>query len=71
MRMDADHLKEAEQVRQEIFRRMTPAEKIAVADRLYWSARELKAAGFRTAHPDWSEEQVQEAVRQAFMRART
>lgn len=50
---------------------MTPAEKIAVADRLYWSARELKAAGIRAAHPDWSEQQVQEAVRLAFMRART
>lgn len=35
--------------------------------RLYWSARELKAAAIRSQHPDWSEAEVQAAVRTAFL----
>ncbi|OGR12007.1 MAG: hypothetical protein A2341_03925 [Deltaproteobacteria bacterium RIFOXYB12_FULL_58_9] len=69
--MEAEHEREAERIRQNIFRRMTPAEKVAASDRLYWSARTLKKAGLRTAHPDWSEKQVEAATRLAFMRART
>ncbi|MBX7258431.1 MAG: hypothetical protein K1Y02_18860 [Candidatus Hydrogenedentes bacterium] len=52
-----------------IIRAMTPEQKLATAQRLYDSARELKAAGFRMQHPDWTEEQVQAAVRKAFLYA--
>lgn len=51
----------------EIFRRMTPEQKLRAAMRLYWSARELKAAWFRAEHPEWSEAQVAKAVRDAFL----
>ena len=51
----------------EIFRRMTPEQKLRAAERLYWSARELKSAWFRQEHPEWSEEQVKKAVRDAFL----
>jgi hypothetical protein len=51
----------------EIFRRMTPEQKLRAAERLYWSARELKAAWLRAEHPDWTEEQVAKAVRDAFL----
>jgi hypothetical protein len=53
------------------FRRMTPAEKLEIALQLRQAAWELKAAGLRTQHPEWSEEQVQESVREIFLYART
>lgn len=49
---------------------LTPEKKLEVAMRLYWSARELKAAGLRMMHPDWPEEKIQEEVRHAFLTAR-
>src|SRR5262245_50460760 len=51
----------------EIFRRMTPEQKLRAAERLYWSARELKAAWFRSQHPDWTDTEVKKAVRDAFL----
>jgi hypothetical protein len=55
----------------EIYRRMTPAQRIEAALQLYWTAREIKAAALRSQHPDWSEERVSGAVREAFLYART
>ena len=54
-----------------IFRRMTPERRLAVAERLYWAAREIKAAGVRAQNPDWSEEQVAREVTRIFSHART
>lgn len=53
------------------FRAMTPAERWAAANRLYWSARRLKTAFVRSQHPDWTDEQVAATVRRAFLYART
>ena len=61
---------DADEVQFEIFRRMTPAQRWAAAQRLYWSARRLKAAHLRALHPEWSEDQVQHAVKEAFMYVR-
>lgn len=58
---------EAYDVQTEIFRRMTPTQKLQASMRLYWSARELKAAWFRSEHPEWTEAQVKAAVREAFL----
>lgn len=57
---------EPEDPQVEILRRMTPEQKLRAAERLYWSARELKAAWLRHEHPEWTEEQVEKAVRDAF-----
>jgi hypothetical protein len=38
---------------------------------MYWSARELKAGWIRQQHPDWTEQRVEEAVREAFLNARS
>lgn len=46
---------------------MTPAQKLDAAQRLYWSARALKAAAFRAQNSDWSEAEVESAVRLAFL----
>jgi Rv0078B-related antitoxin len=52
--------------------RAVPGEKkLRLAEQLYWSARKMKAAGLRAQHPEWTEEQVSEQVRQIFLHART
>jgi hypothetical protein len=51
-------------------RQMTPEEKLWAAERLYVSARQLKAAALRAQHPEWSEEAVARAVRDALLYAR-
>jgi len=51
--------------------KMSPEKKLEVAMQLYYSARELKAAGVRADHPDWDEKRVQQAVREAFLYARS
>ena len=57
----------ADDIQAEIFRRMTPEQKLRASMDLYWSARALKAAFLRHEHPEWSEDRVQRAVRDAFL----
>lgn len=52
-------------------RRMSGAQRLRAAFALYWGARRLKAARLRTLHPEWSEQQVQERVKEIFMHAVT
>lgn len=52
-------------------RGMTGAQKLRTAFQLYWGARRLKAARLRQQHPDWTEEQVQQRVKEIFMNAVT
>ena len=49
-----------------IFQAMSPSEKLHAALRLYYSARQLKVAGLRKQHPEWSEKKIAEKVRQFF-----
>lgn len=56
---------------QRILRAMSPAQKLKAAEQLYWSARQLKAAALRAQHPGWSEEEIERAVREAFLYARS
>jgi hypothetical protein len=55
----------------EVFRRMTPERRLALGESLYWSARELKAAGLRAQHPEWSEADIAREVTRIFIHART
>jgi hypothetical protein len=55
----------------EIYQKMLPEKKLAIAEQLYWTARELKGCGLKQQHPDWSEEQVAQEVRRIFLYART
>ena len=55
----------------EIYKAMTPQQRLKIALDMYQMARKLKAAGLRMSHPDWNEEQVQKAVRDIFLYART
>ena len=55
----------------EAYRRMPPERRLALAERLYWSARELKAAWLRQCHSDWSEAEVAREVTRIFANARS
>ena len=52
-------------------RRMTGAQKLKAANERYWAARKVTAAGLRTRHPDWTEERIQQEVKEIFMYAVT
>jgi Rv0078B-related antitoxin len=56
---------------QRVLQAMSPAQKLRAAERLYLSARQLKAAALRAEHPDWTDEAIHEAVRQIFLYARS
>ena len=60
------HIAEAERIQREIIRKMTSAQKFAIARGLYETAWEIKQAALRTQHPDWTEEQVLARVRRIF-----
>ncbi len=53
-----------------ILRAMTPAQKLKVAAQLFNAARRIKAAALRAMHPEWSEDQVQMALRKAILYGR-
>jgi hypothetical protein len=50
---------------------MTPEQKLKITLRLYYSTRKLKAAALGHAHPDWTEKELQEKVREFFLYGRT
>lgn len=52
-------------------RAMTGADRLRLAERLYWSARKMKTAGVRSQQPKWPEPRVTEEVRRLFRHART
>jgi hypothetical protein len=60
---------DAEYIR--ILRAMTPQQKLRATAALNDLARHLKAAGLRSQHPEWTEQQVQAAAREMFLHART
>jgi hypothetical protein len=51
----------------DVVSRMSPAQKLRAAERLYWSARALKAAALRAQHPEWSAERIERTVRDIFL----
>ncbi len=65
--MDSDYTPEYVAV----LRRMSGQEKLRAAAALYWGARRLKATRLRQQHPDWTEEQIQQRVKEIFLYAVT
>ena len=62
---------DAQIIQHDLIKKMTPQQKLDVSMRMYHSAKELKAAWFRQQHPEWTEEEVKQAVREVFISART
>jgi len=53
------------------YQSLTPQQKLEIALDLYHSAWKLKAAGLRNQHPDWSEKEIQQKVRDIFLYAKS
>lgn len=51
------------------FRRMTPAQKLQMVADLYHAGIQLKVAGLRMTHPDWSEERLDLEARRSLLYA--
>ncbi len=49
---------------------MTPEQKLQVALDLYHSAREIKTAGLKSQHPEWTPDTLNQKVREIFLYAR-
>ena len=62
--MLADEQSSPEQIT--ALRAMTGAQRMRLAERLYWSARKMKAAGLRHQHPEWPEQRLNDEVRRIF-----
>ena len=60
------HVAEAGRIQREIIRKMTPAQKFAIAQGLYDTAWEIKRAALRQQHPEWTDWQVLARVRRIF-----
>lgn len=54
-----------------IYKSLSPDQKFAIANGLYWSARRAKEEWVRSLHPDWSDKKVQTLVREIFLYATT
>jgi hypothetical protein len=67
--MLADEQASPEQVK--ALRALSGEERLRLAERLYWSARKMKAAGVRAQHPDWPEARIGDEVRRIFLHAHT
>ena len=58
-------------LQREIYRKMTPEQKLKVCLALYHSAYTLKKAAIEKQYPDWEEKQILQAVKKAFFHAAT
>jgi len=58
-------------LQEKIYQSMTPERKLRIAIQLYSSARQLKMAVLRHVHPDWTEKELKEKVREFFLYGRT
>jgi len=56
-----------EQAQDEILRAMSPGRRLQIAQELYETAWQIKAAGLRHQHPDWPEELLLAKLRCVFV----
>jgi hypothetical protein len=55
----------------EIIKAMSPTDKLRISGELYDLAWQLKSAGLRDQHPDWTDDEIFAGVRTIFLYART
>lgn len=56
----------AHELQRRLIRAMSPEQKLRASEALRAAAWELKAAWLRSQHPNWGEDEVQDAVRRWF-----
>ena len=64
-------MNDANSIQDEILRKMSPEKKLQMAGGMYDLAKKLKNAYLAQQHPDWTEEQVDKAVREIFANGST
>lgn len=62
-----DAIPTIEQRQADLIRAMSPARRLEIAADLYETGWELKMAGLRSQHPDWTDSQIFGATRRAFL----
>lgn len=62
---------ELDQKQLEVLKKMSGAERLKAAMMLNIEARKIKAAYLKMRHSDWSEDRINEEVKQIFLYART
>jgi Rv0078B-related antitoxin len=62
MDLPRDTSLDAQRVQRAIFRGMTGSERVAMAFEMSDAARSLTEAGIRHRHPDWTDQQVHDAL---------
>ena len=67
----AHHKKSMLELQKKIYQSMSAEQKLKLGLRLYYSARRLKAAALHHQHPEWSEKEIEEKVREIFLYGRT
>lgn len=69
--VEPEHVRVANEIQADIYRAMTPQDRLQQALRMNRTMRELLAAGLRERHPDWTESQIRHAVAEHILYART
>lgn len=64
------HVTDADARQTEIYRRMTPKQRMAVALGMHEQARALMDAGIRASHPHWSEAERRREIARRTLHAR-
>ena len=67
MAEEQPHVRRAQTVQDDIIRAMSPGRRLQVAQELYETAWQIKAAGLRREHPEWSEQSIFAKVRRVFL----
>jgi len=68
---ESPHVRAALARQTEVYRAMTPTQRLAQGLRMNRTMRDLLAAGFRARHPAWSEQQIARAVARRILHAAT
>lgn len=66
-----DDMKEESPEQIAVLRRLSPAQKLRVAESLYWQARAWKAASLKMLHPGWPDKKISFEVREQFSHGTT
>lgn len=67
----AEHLQKGEEIRQEIYRKMSFEQKLDIFFDMYRAAWKLKYEWLKKQHPDWTHEQVDAKTDEIFFYARS
>ena len=65
--VDVSHVRRAEELQNDLIRRMPPGRRLQIAQELYETAWQLKESGLRHQHPDWSDAQIRAKCRLVFL----